>query len=41
MLEVRVSFPCPVLSVLTSGRTLTIKPADVSENTVGSACSFA
>ena len=37
---IRVSFPCPMLSVLTSGRTLTIKPADVSENTVGFACSF-
>ena len=37
MLEVRESFPCPMLSVLTSGRTLTIKPADVSENTIVSA----
>ena len=41
MLEVRVSFPCPMLSVLTSGRTLTPKRADVSENTIVSASSFA
>ena len=41
VLEVRVSFPCPMLSVLTSWRTLTIKPADMSENTVVSASSFA
>ena len=41
MLEIRVSFSCPMLSVLTSGRTLTIKPVDVSENSVVSASSFA
>ena len=41
MLEARVSFPCPMLSVLSSGKTLTIKPADVSENTAVSASGFA